>query len=53
VQESIIGSVFTARYRRDASGAIIPSITGRAYVTGEATLHRDPDDPFGDGLRAT
>jgi 4-hydroxyproline epimerase len=51
VQESIIGSVFTARYRRDDSGAIIPSITGRAFVTGEATLHRDPDDPFGDGLR--
>ncbi|HEY1543734.1 MAG TPA: proline racemase family protein, partial [Xanthobacteraceae bacterium] len=51
VQESIIGSVFTARYRRDATGAIIPSITGRAYVTGEATLHRDPDDPFGDGVR--
>jgi len=51
VQESIIGSSFTARYRRDASGAIIPSITGRAYVTGEATLHRDPGDPLGDGLR--
>jgi 4-hydroxyproline epimerase len=53
VQESIIGSVFTARYRRDAAGAIIPSITGRAFVTGEATLHRDPDDPFADGVRAT
>jgi 4-hydroxyproline epimerase len=53
VQESIVGSSFTARYRRDASGAVIPSITGRAYVTGEATLHRDPNDPFGDGLRAT
>ena len=45
VQESIVGSSFTARYRRDASGAIIPSITGRAYVTGEATLHRDPRRP--------
>ena len=53
VQESIIGSVFTARYRRDAAGAIIPSITGCAFVTGEATLHRDPDDPFGDGVRTT
>jgi 4-hydroxyproline epimerase len=51
VQESIIGSRFTARYRYDASGAIIPSITGRAFVTGEATLHRDPDDPFADGVR--
>jgi 4-hydroxyproline epimerase len=53
VQESIIGSTFTARYRRDVAGAIIPSITGRAYVTGEATFHRDPSDPFGDGLRST
>ena len=53
VQESIIGSVFTARYRPGEAGTIIPSITGRAYVTGEATLYRDPDDPFGDGLRAT
>ncbi len=52
VQESIIGSTFTARYRLDA-GAIIPSITGRAFITGEATLHRDPSDPFADGFRAT
>jgi 4-hydroxyproline epimerase len=53
VQESIIGSVFTACYRRGEPGTIIPRITGRAFVTGEATLHRDPDDPFGDGLRTT
>jgi 4-hydroxyproline epimerase len=53
VQESIIGSLFTARYRPGASGGVIPSITGRAYITGEATLHRDPDDPFADGLRAS
>jgi 4-hydroxyproline epimerase len=52
VQESIVGSSFTARYRRDATGAIIPTITGRAYVTGEATLYRDPADPFADGMRA-
>jgi 4-hydroxyproline epimerase len=51
VQESIVGSSFTARYRRDATGAIIPSITGRAYVTSEATLYRDAADPFADGLR--
>ncbi len=50
VQESIVGSLFTARYRRDSSGAIIPSITGRAYITGESTLLRDPADPFADGL---
>jgi 4-hydroxyproline epimerase len=53
VQESIVGSAFTSRYRLDASGAVIPSISGRAYVTSEATLHRDPADPFRDGLRVT
>ncbi len=52
VQESIVGSRFTARYRRDAAGAIIPRITGHAFVTGEATLLRHPDDPFGNGLPA-
>ena len=50
VQESIVGSTFTARYRLDPEGRIIPSITGRAFVTAEATLLRHPDDPFGDGL---
>ncbi len=52
VQESVIGSRFVTRYRRDAAGAVIASITGRAYVVGEATLLRDPADPFADGLRA-
>jgi 4-hydroxyproline epimerase len=51
VQESIIGSTFAARYRPGDNGAIIPSITGRAYITADATLHRDPADPFADGLR--
>ncbi len=52
VQESVVGSRFIARYRRDATGAIIPTITGRAFVVAEATLLRHPDDPFADGLRA-
>jgi len=50
VQESVLGSRFTARYRRGEDGAILPSITGRAYVTAEATLLRDADDPFADGV---
>lgn len=50
VQESIIGSRFTARYRLGPSGEIIPSITGRAFVTGEAVLRRDPADPFAFGV---
>ena len=50
VQESILGSRFTARYRRGPAGEVIPSITGRAYVTAEATLLRDAADPFADGI---
>ena len=50
IQESIVGSRFTGRYRRATTGAVIPSITGRAFVTGEATLLRDPADPFADGI---
>jgi len=50
VQESILGSTFTGRYRRDA-GQIIPTITGSAFVTGEATLLLDESDPFCWGIR--
>ncbi len=52
VQESVVGSRFVARYRTDASGAVIPSITGRAYVVADAVLIRDAADPFADGLIA-
>jgi 4-hydroxyproline epimerase len=44
-QESIVGSVFEASYRRDGD-KIIPRIRGTAYVTAEATLLLDPRDPF-------
>jgi len=49
-QESIIGSVFEgfATFER---GQIIPSIQGTAYVTGEATLLLQEDDPFQVGIR--
>ena len=50
VQESLIGSRFAARYHRNTEGEIIPSITGEAFVCGETTLIRDPDDPFRDGI---
>ena len=50
IQESVIGSRFEARYRRDEQGMVIPSITGRAYVCGEGTLLRQPDDPFASGI---
>jgi 4-hydroxyproline epimerase len=50
-QESIIGSVFEGSARLIGDGdLIIPRITGSAYVTGEATLLFDPDDPFQLGI---
>jgi 4-hydroxyproline epimerase len=51
IQESIVGSRFAARYRPGADGRIVPRIRGRAYVVAEATLLRDPEDPFADGMR--
>ena len=44
-QESVLGSVFTATYRR-AGNEIIPRISGQAYVTAEATLLIDEADPL-------
>jgi 4-hydroxyproline epimerase len=48
VQQGVIGSTFTARYRwlDQEKGIIIPTITGRAHVTSDATLLFDPADPF-------
>jgi 4-hydroxyproline epimerase len=54
VQQSLIGSTFTARYRwhdRD-KGEIVPTITGSAYVTAESVLRLDPEDPFCWGIVA-
>ena len=51
VQESIIGSRFTASYRPGpGAGQVVPTIVGRAYVCGEAVLIRHPTDPFRDGI---
>jgi 4-hydroxyproline epimerase len=43
--ESIIGSVFEGSIRRNGD-ALIPTITGRAYVNGDTTVLLDPEDPF-------
>jgi 4-hydroxyproline epimerase len=50
-QESVTGSVFEASYEGGADGRILPSITGRAFVTAESTLLLDDDDPLCWGLR--
>jgi len=49
-QESLIGSVFEASYQPGENDEIIPSITGAAWVTSEATLLLDSRDPFCTGF---
>lgn len=50
VQESVIGTRFTGAYALGEDGAIHPRITGRAWVTAEATLIRERSDPFPNGI---
>jgi proline racemase len=51
VQESILGTRFVGRYKRDAGDRIVPTITGSAHVNAEATLLLDEADPFCWGIR--
>ncbi len=48
-QESIVGSVMEATYRV-VEGRILPSVTGSAFVNGEAELILNPEDPFCFGI---
>lgn len=52
-QESVLGSVFRARYRwlDRAKGTVVPTIMGTAHVTADAKLLLDPNDPFCWGIR--
>jgi 4-hydroxyproline epimerase len=48
-QEGILGTVFEGSF--DVRGdCVLPTITGRAWITAESTLLFDPSDPFGAGL---
>ena len=55
VNESFIGSRFTGRLIRETTvagiPAVIPSITGRAWVTGIGQYLLDPSDPFPTGFQ--
>lgn len=53
IQESILGSRFTGRYRwiDRTAGTIAPVVTGTAHVNAEATLLIDETDPFRWGIR--
>lgn len=54
VNESFIGSRFTGRLTAETTvagtPAVIPAITGRAWVTGLNTYLLDPSDPFPEGF---
>ncbi|KQW72440.1 proline racemase family protein [Ensifer sp. Root127] len=54
LNQSIIGSQFTGRILRveEIAGhtAIVPEVTGRAWVTGTANYMLDPSDPFTSGF---
>jgi proline racemase len=54
---SIIGSRFVGRVVREVQvagyQAIVPSISGRAWITGTHQMMLDPDDPWPDGYRLT
>jgi 4-hydroxyproline epimerase len=49
-QEGILGTVFEGAILSSDGLCVTPRITGRAWITGEATLHYDPTDPFRSGI---
>jgi len=55
VGRSIIGSQFDCRVEAEATvgtrGGIVPSISGRAWITGTKQLMLDPADPWPKGYR--
>jgi trans-L-3-hydroxyproline dehydratase len=57
VGRSVIDSQFIGRIAGETTignhKAIIPQITGRAWISGETTLLLDPDDPYPDGYKVS
>ena len=56
-QASVIGSQFEGSFvwlhgERQVGDRIVPTIRGRAYISAEATLLLDDEDPFAWGIRA-
>ncbi|MEW5982787.1 MAG: proline racemase family protein [Acidobacteriota bacterium] len=52
--EGVLGTVFTGRLTDETQvgpyRAVVPTITGRAWITGFASYVLDPDDPFPEGF---
>jgi proline racemase len=51
--QGLLGTVFTGRLVRETEfagrPAVVPTISGRAYITGFARYVLDPEDPFPEG----
>lgn len=54
INESYIGSQFTGRLVEETTvggmPAVVPTVTGRAWLTGTAQYFLDPSDPFPEGF---
>jgi proline racemase len=52
--EGVLGTIFTGRLVEETRigkyPAVVPTISGRAWITGLATYVVDPDDPFPEGF---
>ncbi len=52
--EGILGTIFTGRLLRETTigpyNAVVPRLSGQAWVTGLAQYIVDPDDPFPEGF---
>jgi proline racemase len=52
--EGVLGTVFTGRLLRETTvgkyPAVVPTLTGTAWITGLATYVLDPTDPFPEGF---
>jgi trans-L-3-hydroxyproline dehydratase len=57
IGHSVIDSKFEGRIIGETTvgnhKAIIPQITGRAWISGQTTLMLDPDDPYPDGYKVS
>jgi proline racemase len=52
--EGVLGTVFTGRLLEETTvgpyRAVVPELSGRAWITGFAQYVVDPDDPFPEGF---
>jgi proline racemase len=55
--EGIVGTIFTGRLVAETTvgpyRAVVPTLTGQAWITGFASYVIDPDDPFPEGFTVT